>query len=160
MKPEQIRAYLKNALLIVLSMIVIAGATGLSYQVHFCHNKFSGIAFYTELGVQKAASCGCADDEKDIIPTGNSTAFTKKSCCSNIEFFKKLTLENTANDYSLSTWVHPAIVAVFSSLIQPVKSGTENISTFDFRFRPPPLAGRKLVLFLSQQRIPSINSVC
>lgn len=160
MKSEQIRSGLKNVLLIGLSMIVIAGATGLSYQAHFCHNKLSGIAFYTELGVQKAASCGCADDEKMSIPHGNSTIFTKKSCCSNIEFFKKLTLENTASNYTISACIQPAIIAVFSSVIQPVKSGTENISTFDFRFRPPPLAGRKLVLFLSQQRIPSISTIC
>jgi hypothetical protein len=160
MKPKRALAYLKNALLIVLSMIVIAGATGLSYQAHYCHNKLSGIAFYTELGIQKSASCGCADDEKDVIPTGNSTVLTKNSCCSSIAFFKKLTLVNTANDLLPIALIQPAVIAVFSDISLPEYSGNENLSSFDFLFRPPPLSGRKLVLFLSQQRIPLISNNC
>lgn len=161
MNLKRIRIYFRNALLIALSMIVVAGATGLSYQVHYCHDKISGIAFYTELGVQKSASCGCADDKIiDSHSTGNSTVLKKTSCCSDITFFKKLTIINSASDFSQTALVQPAVIAEVSTNIQPVNSGNHNLSSFDFRFRPPPLAGRKLVLFLSQQRIPVIIYNC
>jgi hypothetical protein len=154
-----IRILLRNALLIVLTMIVIAGATGLSYKVHYCHDKLSGIAFYTELGIQKSATCGCKDDEKVLSShsAGSSSILKKSSCCSNIAFFKKLTIVYTPTDFSTTTVNPPEVIAVFSGEILPVTSGTQNISTYNIGFRAPPLAGRKLVLFLSQQRLPAIS---
>lgn len=161
MNLKLIRIYFRNAMLIALSVIVVAGATGLSYQVHYCHDKLSGIAFYTELGVQKSASCGCADDKiTDSQSERNSTVLKKASCCSDISFFKKLTIVSSASDFSQTALAQPAVIAEISTTIQPVDTGNDNLSSFDFRFRPPLLAGRNLVLFLSQQRIPVIINNC
>jgi hypothetical protein len=158
---KRIIFFFRNALLIVLTMIVIAGATGLSYKAHYCHNRLSGIAFYTELGLQQSAGCGCSDDKEINHPSkGNGTFLTSNSCCSNISYFKKLTLVNSANDFSVSAYVQTAVIAIFSDNLLPVKPGNDIFSSFDFRFRPPPLTGRKLVLFLSQLRIPVITYNC
>ena len=62
MNPRPVLVFAKSTLIIALALIVMAGATGLSFKAHYCHNKLSGIAFYTELGLQKPASCGCKED--------------------------------------------------------------------------------------------------
>ena len=79
---RRIHIYTKNALLIVFAMIVMAGATGLSYTAHYCHDRLSGVAFYTELGIQKEASCGCKEDAviiTDVIYDPNNKKFMGKS---------------------------------------------------------------------------------
>jgi hypothetical protein len=143
-------------------MIVLAGATGMSYKVHFCHGSFSGIAFYTELGIQKQASCGCKDDAtpgKASLPA-NATILTKNSCCSNLSFFSKLDIESLTYDFSSLAFTQPAVLSIITGNTIQVNSEKEIIPVSDFKFRPPLLAGRKLVLFLSQQRIPFINYSC
>ncbi len=162
MKARQIRKYLKNAFLIALAMIVMAGVTGFSYQAHYCHNKLSGIAFYPELGFQQAASCGCAEDVEPINSqtTGNFPVLTKHSCCSNVSFFSKLTIESQviANTTIVSSL--PATVAVSINIPDSEISHNEILINADIGILPVPLAGRKLVLFLSQQRIPLISYNC
>jgi hypothetical protein len=157
MFPKRLLTYSKNALLIVFAMIVVAGATGLSYKAHFCHDKLSGIAFYTEIGLQHSATCGCEGDKGvGHHSATNGTFLNKNSCCSNISYFKKLTLVSSANDFSVSTCMQTAVINLFSDNFLPEQSGNDILSSFDFRFRPPPLTGRELVLFLSQLRIPLI----
>lgn len=154
---KHIRVFAKNAMLIVLSMIVFAGAVGMSYKAHYCNGNLSGIAFYTELGLQKEASCGCENASfsgKQSASDNSSTVIKKKSCCSNVSFFSKLNLESPVNYFSTVVQVQPAFIALTLNIAPQLISGDEIIRVFDYRFRPPPIAGRKLVLFLSQQRIP------
>lgn len=159
MKARQIRKYLKNAFLIALAMIVMAGVTGFSYQAHYCHNKLSGIAFYPELGIQQSASCGCAEDVEPINSqaSGNFPVLTKNSCCSNVSFFSKLTIEShvIANTAIVSELT--ATIAININLPDSDISHHENLLDADIGILPVPLAGRKLVIFLSQQRIPLIS---
>ncbi|MEI8046188.1 MAG: hypothetical protein WCI92_02315 [Bacteroidota bacterium] len=155
---RRIHIYTKNALLIVFAMIVMAGATGLSYTAHYCHDRLSGVAFYTELGIQKEASCGCKEDA--VIANSHSSTtepltFSKKSCCANISFSGKLNFE-TSVDYSSIALFQPAITPLPSNVSLQFISEEENIPVSDAESPPPPIAGRKLVLFLSQQRIPLI----
>lgn len=160
MNLKRILSWLKNTLVIVLTMILMAGATGFSYQAHYCHDKLFGIVFYPELGLQKSVSCGCADDNVTNQPaTGNTTTLRKNSCCSNIAAFRKLSVESPVNDFSIAA-VQLAVISIFIDSIKPVVSVNETISRFDFEFIPPPLAGKDLVLFLSQQRIPSAGYNC
>ena len=162
MNMNQIRIYTKNALLIVLSMIVMAGITGLSYKAHYCHGNLSGIAFYSELNLQQTVSCGC---KGDAIPennpeSGDLSVLTKNSCCSNISFFSKLNIESQYNFFSSLVLIKPVISALFVGNNSEPGTEKESLQASDFRFYPPPLAGRKLVLFLSQQRIPLISYNC
>jgi hypothetical protein len=162
MNMKRIRIYIKNTIVIVLSMMVLAGGTGLSIKAHYCHGNLSAIAFYTELGIQQAASCGCKDDasaENSAISI-NLASLHKKKCCSNISFFSKLNIETPSNYFSSLVLVQPAAIAVIFDNAQKIASEKETIPAAHLRFTPPPLAGRKLVLFLSQQRIPLISYNC
>jgi len=160
---KHLRFYAKNTLLVVLATIVLAGATGLSYKSHYCHGHLSGIAFFTELGLQKDASCGCKEDLaicQGKSASSSAIAFKKNACCSNISVFSKLDIESLANELSASIPLQPEEVSAVFSITYQLTSVTKYISVSDFGFRPPPLAGRKLVLFLSQQRIPLISYNC
>jgi hypothetical protein len=162
MSLKRIRVYAKDVILIVLSMIVLAGASGLSYKAHYCNGNLSGIAFYTELGLQKAVSCGCENittNDKQAASSDES-GLKKKSCCSNISFFSKLSIESPTVYFSSLLLIQPSFIELSSDLSPLFTPENNCISVFDFRFRPPPLAGRKLVLFLSQQRIPFNSYNC
>jgi hypothetical protein len=159
MNMNRIRLYAQNALLIVLSMIVMAGAIGLSYKAHYCHGNLSGIAFYSGIGVQQSASCGCAGDDNSgkQQPAPNVPVLSKISCCSNVTFFSKLNIESPVNFISSLQLIQPAVIVGFSdNILQPVAEKAL-IPNSGFRSPPTLLAGRKLVLFLSQQRIPLIS---
>jgi len=159
---NSIRFYIQNALLIVLSMIVMAAATGLSYKAHYCHGNLSDISFFTEIGIQQTASCGCAIEKYDGKKQSSATTpvLTKNNCCSNISFFSKLNIESPVNYFSSLTLIQPAVIEVQSDYAPQLAAEKENISITDFRSSPTPLAGRRLVLFLSQQRIPLISYNC
>jgi hypothetical protein len=161
MNLRKFRTYAKNALLIALAMIVIAGATGLSYKAHYCHDRLAGIAFYTELGIQKDASCGCKDDIIKASSVATKTLVVKKkACCSDISYFNKLNIESQTNNVSSFVLYQPAFVAVIIHITFQLAPANDNIPVSDPGFRSPPLAGRRLVLFLSQQRIPLISYNC
>jgi hypothetical protein len=162
MKLKQIRKYFKNALLIALSMILVAGVTGFSYKAHYCHEKLSGIALYPELGLQQSISCGCKDDNNSMNSgaADHSPVLKKYSCCSNVSFFSKLTIESHINDFTAHVSVLPATIGTNIIITDSDISQTKNLQITDTGFLPVPLAGRKLVLFLSQQRIPSNIYYC
>ncbi|MFH1118570.1 MAG: hypothetical protein V1775_02020 [Bacteroidota bacterium] len=153
---KRLRDYAGSAILIVISMIVFAGASGLSYTAHYCNGNLSGIAFYTELGLQNPVTCGCGHPSANgPYPVSDSkTGLNKTGCCTNITYFSKLNLESPVTFNSLVVLLQPTVAEPdLMHAVQPVPE-KEIIPLFHFRFRPPPLAGRELVLFLSQQRIP------
>lgn len=159
MSLKQIHLFLKRAALIVFSMIVMAGATGLSFKAHYCNGSLSGIAFYTEIGIQKPVSCGCNEDLyfANAQPTKSVPfSISKNGCCSNISFFKQMNFETLTNTPAFKTLIQSAHNSVIVAVNYSVISSVEDILISDFKFRPPPLAGRMLLLFLSQLRIPSI----
>jgi hypothetical protein len=147
---------LRSGLLIVLTVLLLTGATGLSYKVHFCHGRLSGVAFYTEIGLQKMASCGCKDDQAPL--SGHrSPVLHKNGCCSNLSFFQKLQIENRVNTGDQVVSPVPELCPAVAVML-PESGIKEDGSFFVFSEPPPPpLSGRKLVLFLSQQRIPLIS---
>jgi len=162
MKLNLIRFYLKGALLVALAVIIMAGATGLSYQAHYCHDKLSGIAFYPELGIQQSASCGCANDlpEKNKPLADSKPVLTKNSCCSNVSFFTKLSVESLVKVVSSQVLFQPAVTAMPGNVFTQCSSEKENFEITVSGAFPSPIAGRRLVLFLSQQRIPLISYNC
>lgn len=153
---KQIRMYTKNALLITLAVIVMVSVTGFSYKAHYCHGNLSGIAFYSELGIRQSISCGCADDNS-THPVSDSPVIKKNNCCSNVSFFSKLNIESPASYVSSLSLIYPVLIISLSDFTQQLAVITD--FNFDTSFRSPStqLAGRKLVLFLSQQRIPSVS---
>lgn len=160
MNMKQIRNYFKSALAILLATLVLAVATGLSYTAHYCHNHLAGVAFYTELGIQKPASCGCKEDStinKAQAFADTHVTLKKNGCCSNISFFGKLNIESPVNYFSSIAFILPAFDAVHFDINNQATSENAHFSDYDMDYPPPLLAGRKLVLFLSQQRIPLIN---
>lgn len=159
MSLKQIHVFLKRAIFIVFSMIVVACATGLSFNAHYCHGSLSGIAFYAEIGIQKPVSCGCNEDlsvSKAKATQSVPISINKNSCCSNIAFFSKLNFETLTNTSAFNALIQPVLNSSIVTNSLQLVSSAENISFSDFKFRPPPLAGRVLVLFLSQLRIPLI----
>lgn len=163
MNLKRIRNYTKNALAVALAMLVLAVCTGLSYTAHYCHNRLSGIAFYPELGIQKPASCGCKEDSSiGKVQTSSVTqaTFKKNGCCTNISFFGKLNVETPVNYYSSFASLPPACDIIVFDISNQHASEKEDISIYNTEYPPPLLAGRKLVLFLSQQRIPLIDYNC
>jgi len=162
MNLKSIRKYFKNATLAAIAVIVLAGTTGLSYKAHYCHERLSGIAFFTELGLQKPATCGCKDDKQTAKATSGEKlplSFHQRSCCTNISFFNKLNVETTSS-VSLKS-VTPAVAAIFTSFINILPAGRETIPTvLTTRQRYKPLSGRRLVLLLSQQRLAPIHNNC
>lgn len=160
---KRIRVYFKNAFAIALSMLIMAGATGLSYQAHYCHDRFSGVAFYTELGIQKAASCGCKEDSfTGKVPTSNRepVSLRKDGCCSDISFSGKLKVESLVHYYSSLIQLQPVSDYIIFENTNRFTYKEVSIPVNYSEYPPPPLAGRKLVLFLSQQRIPLISYNC
>ena len=162
MKTILIRIYFKNALLIALAILVLAGVTGLSYKAHYCHDKLSGIAFYPELGFQQSISCSCTADDNPVKSHSNSDSpvLHKNSCCSYISFFSKLTIESSPSDIKSNVQVQMVAVLPITIYCETSITGNGNIQISDFHPRPVTLSGRKLVLFLSQQRIPLISYIC
>ncbi len=163
MNLKPVIVFAKSTLIIVLAVIVMAGATGLSYKAHYCHNKLSGVAFYTELGLQKPASCGCKEDSsihKTNPFSSVPVSLSKNSCCSNVSFFGKLNFEISATDYSPLPLAQPEISVAFSSIDFQLACKNESIEISFAESPPPHISGRKLVLFLCQQRIPSISYNC
>ncbi len=156
MSLKRIRVFVKNAMLIVLATVVFAGAVGLSYKAHYCHGNLSGIAFYTELGLQKEAGCGCEQAclSGDQSASDNSANLSKDHCCSNVSFFSKLNIVSPVSYHSGLIVVLPAFITSGQDIAPQFMAEEEITPVFDYKFRPPPIAGRKLVLFLSQQRIP------
>jgi hypothetical protein len=159
MNMKRIRICASNALLIVFAMIVLAGATGFSYNAHYCHGKLSGVSFFTEIGIQQTASCGCALDEetRNAHYATSPPVLKKNSCCSNVSFFSKLNIESPSTYFSSIIVNPPVVIDLLFSNAEQLASERENIPVSGFLFSPPPLAGRKLVLYLSQQRIPLIS---
>ncbi|MEI6061012.1 MAG: hypothetical protein WCR72_09905 [Bacteroidota bacterium] len=162
MNLKRFHIYAKNAFLIALAMIVLAGASGLSYKAHYCHGSLAGIAFYTEIGLQQKAGCGCKDDAiiAKNLAVAKDIVIKKKPCCSDISYFGKLNTESTSSPVLIQATIEPAPTAVICHTLCLPDAGKQLVSDFDFKFPPPLLAGRKLVLFLSQQRIPLIRYYC
>jgi hypothetical protein len=160
---KRFRLYLKNAFAIALTLLVLATATGLSYQAHYCHDRLFGVAFYTELGIQKAASCGCKEDSftgKVATSKNEPVTLKKERCCSDITFSGKLKVETLVHFYSPITLIQPVSECIgFDTEIQ-VASEKCRFPVNNSNYPLPSLGGRKLVLFLSQQRIPLINYNC
>ena len=145
----------------VLAVILVAGGAGLSFRTHLCHDRISGITFYPELGFQKPATCGCKEDgiTGSNKPWASSRLQLKKNgCCENISIFNKLNIESQANYLLSLVPVQHAQLAFIPGSNFLVSSEVKTILQLAAESRPPPpLSGRKLVLFLSQQRIPLIS---
>jgi hypothetical protein len=159
MKRKRLYLFLKKALTILLAVLVMAGTLGFSYKAHYCHDKLSGIAFFTELGIQKSATCGCKDDESGMNSQTNTDkpVFHKKSCCSNLSYFNKLNIEFSVKDFTHYKLMQPAVSALFVNTFD-IPGNDDGINSFaDTGLKPVPLSGRKLVLYLNQQRIPLIS---
>lgn len=155
MNHRKIYNYLRNTLLFVLAISILVSATGFSYKVHYCHGSFSGLALYPEFGFEPSVACGCAVTADNVVDTGSdSPVIESNSCCSNISYFSKLALESPVTVFEIQSVSLPAReLSQFEFTNTELQN--ENVSIHDFSFIPvAPLAGRKLVLFLSQQRIP------
>jgi hypothetical protein len=163
MNLKPVIVFAKSIMIVVFAMIVLAGATGLSFKAHYCHNKLSGVAFYTELGLQKPASCGCMAElssSKTNPYLSVPVSISKNSCCANVSFFGKLNFETLPSVYSHSSIAQPEIAIVFSEMDLLLAANKDFFSISFAAAPPPPISGRKLVLFLCQQRIPSISYNC
>ncbi len=149
-------------MLILLSVIVMAGATGLSYKAHYCKGTLSGISMYPGLGLTQSASCCCdADKPAGKTPTPcDYSELNKNKCCTNITVFSKLNIESPATTFTTLKTIHPVLVTSMQGETYPSICNITGIPFSDAELSPQPLSGRKLVLFLSQQRIPQVSYFC
>jgi len=162
MKMKRLTLIMRNALLFVLAAIIMAGATGFSYKAHFCHNKLSGFVLYPGLGSDKSIGCGCIADDKSDSKTLPDTRLVlrKNSCCENVTHFSKLTVESPVNVFLTNFSFLPATFTVSQGILYTDIYVEKKFIFPDIGSPPTPLVGRKLVLFLSQQRIPSVSYNC
>lgn len=148
---KRFRSLVLNAFVLILSALLFAGSFGLSYQVHYCCNVRHGIAFYPELGLQDPVRCGCSTD---ITSDNNGNPeFTSGSCCKDESFHTRLTPEYSQNhSYRCPENSFTNLSGLpYSDLVITTDDKLPVVLPY---FRPPPLGGRQLILFLSQQRIP------
>lgn len=148
---KRLRSIFLKAFVFILSAILIAGAFGISYQVHYCCNVRHGIAFYPELGFQDPVRCGCS--AKIPSKKNDKSEITSGSCCKDESFNNRLIPEYSQNHSYRSLDVISTNLSGLSS--SAIVTTTDNTLPIVLPYlRPPPLGGRQLVLFLSQQRIP------
>lgn len=162
MKSGLLHTILKTSISVLMALIIMFGVIGLSYQAHYCHERLSGIALYPGLGIQQAVACGCINDisKSDFAQTDSNHQLKKKSCCTNITRFDKLTIELPVRDFKPVLIIQPLSTALVTNILSPVSTIDEPCFGSDIGIRPVSIAGRQLVLFLSQQRIPSVSSSC
>lgn len=150
---KRLRNFINRLMLTILSLTVFAGAFGLSYQAHYCGGHLSGIAFYTELGIQDPVSCACIEHSREEH-TGYTDNLNKKSCCKDESFYSRLVPQYSQN-HSLTQFARFSAAEAVNGISYTCLLPADNKLISDNNFRPPPLSGRHLVLFLSQQRIPN-----
>lgn len=143
----------------LLALFFVAGVTGISFTSHFCHDQLSGTTFYPELGIQEIATCGCADDYE--APAADNSGFqviSSGTCCKNISVSNRITSEfvvsvshliafsisdfDASPDWSATGRPEVAVVVEPASKSPP----------------PPRLAGKQLIYYLCEIRIPADGS--
>lgn len=153
---RETKSLFSKILIISLAILLLLANTGISIRAHFCHGNFSQIIAYSEFGVSKEISCNCKLDIKvNSKSDTNEEQIHRNQCCKNTYTYNKLLVEsNISFSHSLSDIAIPILKLRELSQLSNTETSEATI------FAPPTLpnlSGRKLILFLSQIRIPAFS---
>ncbi len=144
---------------VVLLLVFLFGISGISIFHHTCtSSNLDRVTLYADIFHEAPPSC-CADEAGDPVApsfSGVNTAIDATPCCRNVNAF--LVLHIVSNQFSRSLQVVSVPVVAFCFSDLSVKSTCDpfQIASGRFQFHSPPLAGRQLVHFLHQIKIPSL----
>jgi hypothetical protein len=150
MRLLMIRRFIMSLALISLVMLA---SVGLSYSVHFCHGKITGIALYPELvGAGNECSCKEPKSSGQQVPRPGQ-AINKLHCCKNISHFHKVNLIIDLHIKNLTSVLSdfPFFTVAGTSTYQVDETIVTGLSPPDTPLSP---VARILILFLHQLRIP------
>jgi hypothetical protein len=147
-----------------LVCIMMIASCGFSYNLHYCHGSLASATFYPGLS-QPSAGCGCESGIKaeNTGPSKHpSSGIQRTSCCKDYKYYEKIS-PNSFNDFFQGAKV--SLNILYSGVLPDFKLPAPNQQSFlsSFLIHPPPaitLAGRSLVCFLHQFRIPSFHGNC
>ena len=160
MQKVNVKNGISRLMYLVFSGYLILAVSGLTLNIHFCHQSRSGFSFYPEI-TRNFASCGCEKGEQTAFRVSKElkTGISKKSCCNNFHYYQKvhtpsferiLLLGNVlASDISLPQLLPGIEMPVIS--VRSILQQTDD---------PAPPSGKKLVYLLHQPRIPSSIGDC
>ncbi len=149
---------LKNIIAIGLLLVFLLSTSGITILTHYCSGSkkttqriFSGF---------KSSESGCGGMSCSVSPKilsfASGESISKASCCKeNTAFYKVAAVDNlSAKEFkeiiSINDLEIPDNLLFSSVLIE-----TENLCFLQSRSVVPPIAGKLLVVFLQQLRIPS-----
>jgi len=164
MKKIAYRFGIREAVSGILVCIIMVASCGFSYNLHYCHGSLAAATIYPGLS-QPATGCGC---ESGIKPenSGHSkhstTGIQRTSCCKDYKYFEKIN-PSSFNEFFQGTKF--SLSVLFVGILPEYKLSAPIQQPFlsSFLIHPPPailLAGRSLVCFLHQLRIPSFQGSC
>lgn len=143
----------------LLALFFVAGVTGISFTSHFCNDQLSGTTFYPELGIQEIATCGCADDlEAPATDNSGFQVISSGACCKNISVSNRITSEYVV---SVSHLLAFSITDLVVSLYWSATGRPEVADVVEPASKSPPpprLAGKQLIYYLCEIRIPADGS--
>lgn len=145
---------------LIFSGYLIIAVSGLTLNIHFCHQSRSGFSFYPEL-TRNFASCGCEKGEPTAFRVTKElkTGISKKSCCNNFHYYQKVNTPSFERVLSSGNVILADITVpqMVPGIEKPVTSVRDILQQTD---DPAPPSGKKLVYILHQPRIPSSIGDC
>jgi hypothetical protein len=149
--------FMKSLAAISLVLLLLAGLTGISVHVHYCHGNRTAVDFFPEI-LKSETSCQCESNAKDHSDCSISQHFKHNSCCSDQYFFKKLSVETNIQV------VQAGIKDIF--FFPTAELASSVLSTVSYRhiIHKPPVVpkppGRKRIVLFHQIRVSSTQSDC
>lgn len=148
------RSIFSKTLIVSLAILLLLANVGISVRAHYCHGNLSQIVAYSEFGISNEILCNCKIEIKTSLPSNSGhTQLQKHTCCKNTYTFNKLHVEST-----VVMSQHFELIKYHAfSIIEFIKE--ESFEAVKKHIPSPPLipsfSGKKLILFLSQLRIPA-----
>jgi hypothetical protein len=164
MNKSAYRFGIREAVAGTLICIMMIASCGFSYNLHYCHGSLASATFYPGLS-QPANGCGCESGMKaeNSGPSKHSPpGIQRTSCCKDYKYYEKIS-PISFNDFFQGAKF--SLNIAFTGILPDLKLTAPIQQSFlsSFIIHPPPanpLAGRSLVCFLHQLRIPSIQGSC
>lgn len=153
---------MQNISAMALLLVFLISSSGFTIATHYCSGSKKSTQSIGAGFAGNQNGCGvmsCSVSGKNLQPSSVEGINKSKCCKENITFYKITALYHDLNN-------KPPIVflvqnSIFQDIYHPSLSSTHNPNRAFLRERycPSPRAGKKLILYLQQIRIPSPASV-
>ena len=148
------KSLLRNTILYFMLAVFLAGMNGVSFYVHECSSSNIREVFaFREIFEQKA-SCCCEDETCVVSPGAPILSLSEQECCKSSLIYLKAAITAlrviSPDDNNEMTSDATADIPGFV----PFDESCTAAFVTPVVYHPPPLAGRSLVLYLHQIKIP------